>query len=93
MRLEIPAYKFDSNLRETPSSREECHNFISQCRTELAYPSPSDRKSVLAKLRFALRVIRKFYEAKKVFKEAISDDGNPSLDTLYKIMISFKDAA
>ncbi len=71
MSLEIPAYKFDSNLHETPSSHEEFYNFISRCRTELANPSPEVRKSVLAKLGFALRVTRKFDEAKKVFKEAI----------------------
>ncbi|MFN7825799.1 MAG: GNAT family N-acetyltransferase [Pseudobdellovibrionaceae bacterium] len=71
MSLEIPKFHFDLNLHEVPDSPEEFLKFIAQCRSELAHPSPEDRKSVLAKIGFALRVTRQLYEAEKVFKEAI----------------------
>ena len=40
-----------------------------------------------------LEVCRRTKLSRTVVYEAISDDANPSLDTLCKIMISFKDAA
>ncbi|MFN8943938.1 MAG: DNA-binding protein [Pseudobdellovibrionaceae bacterium] len=40
-----------------------------------------------------LEVCRRTGLSRTVVYEAISEDGNPSLDTLCKIMISFKDAA
>lgn len=40
-----------------------------------------------------LEVCRRTGLSRTVVYEAISDDGNPSLDTLFKIMTSFKKAA
>lgn len=80
MSLEIPKFHFDLNLHEVPDSPEEFIKFIAQCRSELAHPSPEDRKSVLAKLGFALRVTRQLSEAEKVFNRNLNSAERKSVE-------------
>lgn len=82
MSLEIPKYHFDLNLQEVPDSAEEFLQFIQKCRTELVHISEEDRRSILVKLGFALRVTRQLKEAKKVFKEALELCSTSNIESL-----------